>query len=274
MDAQLECFCLDDLGRPLPKHRYRNHTKINGISIVDFMRFQISTHLHSHIPSRFPRVRSGHKRPNQYASYLLCLDMVAKPFRLMDLPAELRTRIFSYVIPPRGEVTWSICLNRSLRRKRLHPITRTSRQLRNESLQLAWSQVNLWVGDYDSERMLQLKIFASSIHNFVQPFGPVCIQQLRLATLDIRIRRNDGGTAILPLRLRYSPSKGLEVEPWNSKFFALTPASSERLEVHTKNVSRLFKSLGQHGEALITALTCDPDLWRKGALQCNVRIDP
>lgn len=102
---QLAQFSSDDLGRPVPWNRYTHSTKINGIRVVDFLRSQISTHLHSRIPTRFPRVRSGRKRRNQLVRYLSHLCMVAQPFKLMDLPVELRLKIFSHAISQRGEVT-------------------------------------------------------------------------------------------------------------------------------------------------------------------------
>lgn len=271
-------FCLDDSGRPLPWNRYTHSTKINGIGVVDSLRSQISTHLHSRIPTKFPRVRSGRKRRNQLVRYLLHSRMVTQPFRLMDLRVELRYNIFSYAIHLRGEVTWGICMDPLLRRRRLHPITRTCRQLRIESLKPAWSQVNLWIGEFDSYHMLRRQTFASAVHTFIQPFGPTCIQLLRRATLDIRIRRKDvappfnSETTSFQLRLRYSPSKGLEIEPWNSKRYALAPASSEKLEAHIKFVSRISETLGIKGLALIIALTFDSNLWCDGALVCEDRV--
>lgn len=122
-------------------------------------------------------------------------------------------------------------MDRSLPRRRLHPITRTCRQLRIETLQPAWSQVNLRIGEFDAYCMLRRQTFASSVDTFIQYIVPTGIHLLRRATLDIRIRRKNvawpsrSEHTSFQLRLRYSPSKGLELEPWNSKRYALTPAS-------------------------------------------------
>lgn len=66
-------------------------------------------------------------------------ERMSKPFRLMDLPPELRIQIYSYVaVNPDGEQL-------SLARAVLPPITRVSKLVRQESLPIFFSENNFFL---------------------------------------------------------------------------------------------------------------------------------
>jgi len=209
------------------------------------------------------------------------LKKVAQPFRLMDLPLELRKDIEELAISARsGELRWPLVALLALhQRRRLHPMTRVSRKMREETLEPAWGQVRLCIDEYDSTRLLAQSgnMFFNTVHNILNPFyGSQDISHLRSASLYLRVRRIDAPDmptyATFQLRFTYTPRTGLDLEVPDHKYHALTRVSVLRLKVHVERVSQSLRSDILGGGSLVAALTAVPGLWQDGSLLCVQRL--
>jgi hypothetical protein len=66
------------------------------------------------------------------------LKFAAKPFRLMDLPVNVRIRIWRFVMDSQqGPISYTITADSPFGKDRIHPVTRVSREIRCETLALA-----------------------------------------------------------------------------------------------------------------------------------------
>lgn len=241
------------------------------------------------ILSRLPDVRPTNATPDEFGRWPTLelanelvhyhLKKIAQPFKLMNLPIELRRDICDLVIASRGEIRWT--LGTSVRRRRIHPITRVSRELRAETFRPAWAKVNLCIEEYDSTYCLSVsnQYFFQSIHSALRPYyGTQYLSNLRLVSLDLRVRRS-ASLPIMPIysmfkmRLTYSPRAGLNMDIPVNAYHALTPQSVTRLKAHIEWASRdLDDSYSQCGGALIRALTANPQLWQEGTLLCDFKL--
>lgn len=206
------------------------------------------------------------------------LKKAAQPFRFMDLSLELRKDIEELAISARGgEVRRPLVALHQ--RRRLHPITRVSRKLREETLQPAWAQVKLCIDEYDSTRLLALSAdtYFNTVHNILDPFyGSQYISHLRSASLYIRVRRIDAPYiptyATFQLRFSYSPRTGLNLEIPDHAYHALTAWSVYILQFHITQASQSLRSDILGGGSLVAALTAVPELWQDDFLQCVQRL--
>jgi hypothetical protein len=205
------------------------------------------------------------------------LKKVAQPFKLMDLPIELRKEVFNLLTSSRGEIRWT--LGASVRRRRLHFITRVSRELRAETFRPAWAKVNLCIEEYDSTFDLSVSngYFFQKIHQHLRPlYGSQYLANLRAVSLDLRVRRGDclwPTYSTFKMAFTYTPRAGLKMEIPVNAYHALTPQSVTRLKAHIEWASRdLDDGYSQCGGALIRALTADPQLWQEGTLLCEFKL--
>jgi hypothetical protein len=207
------------------------------------------------------------------------LKRAAQPFKFMDLQIELRRDICDLVISSRGEIRWT--LGASVRRRRIHPITRVSRELRAETFRPAWAKVNLCIEEYYSTYCLSVgnQYFFQCVHTALRPYyGTQYLSNLRSVSLDLRVRRSDSlqTTPIystFKMHFTYSPRAGLNMEIPVNSYHALTPQSVTRLKAHIEWASRdLDDSYSQCGGALIRALTANPQLWQEGTLLCDFKL--
>lgn len=284
--ARMNAMLASHNKNPSLDHNDNNSSDSIGGQFISILRSHISPHILSRIPSSsINEDLRAHNQSNQLyfhkeeGSSVNTLSMnlanIAQPFRLMDLPPELRVMCASLAIRARGEVRWSIFEGAS--RRHIHPITRASRQLRVETLKMAWAQVRLHIDDFECQYMLENNKYAAMLHGCID-FGAQEIKHLRLASFSIRVFRlriptdapfDIGAEVTFQLRLSWSPREGLRMEPLKNARFELTPASIVKLDSHIERVSKRAQECGDWGGAvLVTALTCCPELWLSGALTC------
>jgi len=263
---------------------YRDYLTVSLITDPrDLVRAEVSPTILSRLPDLLPT----NTTPDEYGNWPTLelanelvqyhLKKVAQPFKLMQLPMELRSEIFDLGISSRGEIRWT--LGASIRRRRIHPITRVSRELRAETFRPAWAKVNLCIEEYESTFDLSVGngYFFHKIHQHLRPlYGSEYLANLRAVSLDIRVRRSD---AFIPtystfkMRLTYSPRAGLNMQIPVNAYHALTPQSVTRLRAHIEWASRdLNDGYSPCGGALIRALTANPQLWQEGTLLCEFEL--
>jgi hypothetical protein len=208
------------------------------------------------------------------------LKKAAQPFKLMDLPLELRKDIYDLAMRGDGDLRWS--LGAPIRRRRIHPITRVSRTLRKETFRRAWSKFRLCLEEFDSTFFLSVsnEYFFHKVHLQLRPlYGTQYLSELRAASLDLRVRRSDRSEGTMPaystfkLHFTYSPGAGLQMDIPVNAYHALTPESVNRLKSHVEWASRDHEDdYDQCGGALIRALTAFPELWQEDVLVCEFKL--
>jgi hypothetical protein len=112
----------------------------NGVAIVTLIQSLVIPRLLLIAPSPDPAVPVSHWRER----LLPRLKHAAEPFRLMGLPVSVRTRIWKFATASRqGPTKYSITADSPFGDERIHPVTRVSREVRAETLALAWADVSV-----------------------------------------------------------------------------------------------------------------------------------
>lgn len=110
-----------------------------GVAIIPFVKSLVIPRLLSIMPQPTSMTH------NSWSQFLLPrLKIAAEPFRLMKLPVNLRTRIWkSALASQQGPMRYTITADSPFGDDRPHHLTRVSREVRAETLALAWSDVRL-----------------------------------------------------------------------------------------------------------------------------------
>lgn len=222
---------LDDLDDPLAKLG-------NGTSVTTFIKLQVSPRLLLTMPD-VGDAHSDHQ-PSTSSDFLERLELVATPFRLMELPIDVRTRIFSIAISAKGPIQYCIHGSSPFPNGRIHPLTRTSRQLRTETFLLAWSEVTavLHVSHRSEPLTQQLCIkLASRFHRLDAFERSNKVSRQRSATASFRVyfyhRKSLQNSGQLVLNFSHSKYDHLEItrtfRSCGLPMQDLTRASEERL---------------------------------------------
>ncbi|KAK4499488.1 hypothetical protein PRZ48_010003 [Zasmidium cellare] len=186
------------------------------------------------------------------------LRELCKPFRLLDLPPELRTRIYDMDVGslPTYDIDYSIlrAFEVAPRACELPALSRVCRQVRAESLGLFISSTNFRMelpDCYCKEDALRInEIVRAWAENVAGPF----IRHLR--SVFFYVYPTSGW------RLTFTEQKGLQIAYYNGdedveeEFPQL-----ERFEQYFKGVEADRKALGMKGESIILAMLKDPLIW-------------
>lgn len=243
----------------------------------DILRLHISGGLRARIQSPLPEPRP-HPLPR-----LNLLRRLAKPFCLMDLPPELRVRIYEYAMP--NDHTIEIAPMRSLVTGYL-PIIAVSRQVRAEALPVLYSQSVLTLKLHKgSASIKEMPIFEEEERVFDFAKGiKACERHLHREQL--RHLRKVKVLFSFPLKnphrcykrwvqwmtLTFSPSQGLQIPPIVrsqsivNRDGVLSAESRTKFEDHIKKTEEMRSALGLQGESILLALTSDESLWEEGVM--------
>jgi hypothetical protein len=206
------------------------------------------------------------------------LKLAAVPFRLMQLPVDVRTRIWRFVIASQqGPINYAITADSPFGRERIHSVTRVSREVRAETLALAWSDVRLefkpsvgairlYTGEQFSSRYArrfhQLDDFERS--NRVSRVHPVH------ASFNIHEKRQTRSCRFLELTISRSVSKKWEILLEESDDATrLAPSTMRRIQTHLDAASHLFSSSYSSTPLVMMALLGTPSLWEQSNLECE-----
>jgi hypothetical protein len=219
-------------------------------------------------------------------SWLECLlphmEFAAKPFRLMNLPVNLRARTWRFTIACQQEpVIYSITEDSPFGYEQIHHVTRVSHEIRSETLALAWANVRvefmppvhtlrLYKGEQFSskyaDRFHQLDAFEQS--NNISRVVPLH------AAFPIFEKGQPESDAYGSLMLDISRTSFNDVDVcclWGLDYTArLDPSAMRKIESHFDLARRVFSSSRSSTAMVAMALLGAPSLWEKSNLECDI----
>ncbi|USW54854.1 hypothetical protein Slin15195_G081730 [Septoria linicola] len=188
-----------------------------------------------------------------FNAYLHEIELIAQPFRFLDLAPELRNEIYGYLAPGDRYGKSHEIVTRERNRFRTAPlpgITQVCQQIRAESLPLIVSITTIWIN-------MQLPV-----RDLTRRSRPLVQRVLRSWATDVggnfaRSLRNVGlnlGGTNKRYRLRYSEADGLEIVSGNGYHMPM-------IKKYFKEVEADRKILRLKGESIIMALINKPEVW-------------
>lgn len=217
--------------------------------------------------SRHIKLRVSQESRRGPESLINALYVATRPFRLMDLPPELRSRIYSETLPSTSSRVTLPTKYTGENRSRSAPMERSllavSRQVRVETLPIYYRDtefVLMW--DYD---------FVMGMKH-VKPKSAVRAERIKAirdwaAVLQADSLRQLRKVSVQPshvsLRRRFSlVSVNGKFEMSVAKCDQLTEAKQQLLEEHVAASNSIAQGLRLEGEALILVLTNHPEIWQ------------
>ena len=192
-------------------------------------------------------------------------DMTTQ-FRFLDLPAELRNRIYSLVLTDCDRVT----ITPETKRTTGYPaITKISRQVRNEVLSVFYSSATFELVFHNKYPNVP-----KAAQNWARIVGSDWLRQVRNLSVNIPVREDrvaPYGTKQQEIRFTLKPEESLQVH-YPEK---LTKESKALLDRHVNNIESTSEVMGIHrdGRTLLLALIHQHEkLWHHGTLYCKKRF--
>ena len=246
----------------------------NGTPIITFIKTLVIPRLLVIMPQSAKTVN----RPQWRKHLLPGLKFAAEPFKLMKLPADVRTRIWTFAIDSQqGLMSYSITADSPFDNERLHPVTRVSREVRAETLALAWVKVRVRfrpsVGTLRCYRGEQLSSkYANRFHQldaFEQSNGISSgVPVFAAFPLFEKGRPDDCG--YLMLAISRSSSNRIQLYPKKSGHTGrLVPSAMRKIVSHLDLASRIFSSSRSSTAMAAMALLGAPSLWEESNLECE-----
>jgi hypothetical protein len=206
------------------------------------------------------------------------LKLAAMPFRLMKMPVSVRTLIWKFAIASQqGPIRYSITADSPFGNERLHPVTRVSREVRAETLALAWvnarvrfrpsvSTLRCYRGERFSSRYAnrfhQLDAFEQS--NGISGVSPV------YAVFPLFEKGRPDNCGYLMLAISRSSSNRMQFYHKQSGHTGrLVPSAMRKIESHLDLASRVFSSSRSSTAMAAMALLGAPSLWEESNLECE-----
>lgn len=197
---------------------------------------------------------------------LFALEKLARPFRFPDLPAELRNRVYAYVMPEEPKIT--LAPIKKLIEGGYPPMTATSRQVRAETVPIYFARCTLKVDlcsaiRYPSARHTLEDQFdrMEGIDACVRALDKRYTRYLRKAQVMLWLTRVMVTRSIKTLEITFSVTHGLQ-----GRFTAINAggkptASLEAIRSSIARSEKVRSGLGLQGEGIVLALTRDENLW-------------
>ncbi|KAK5119613.1 hypothetical protein LTR85_007442 [Meristemomyces frigidus] len=195
------------------------------------------------------------------ASLLQRLEEATGLFRFLDLPPELRIRVYEFLLRT-DQLTRIRC--------RRPPVTLASQQLRGEALPIYFS-VSRFRVDFDTYTR-SLERCMGEVKQWAALVTPAGLKAVREVTLGLmvpggRARRfmpqQASQASMIEFVLRCDPTGGLSIACPDR----LSEASKIRVETHARTMDENRKVLGVNGGgAMVMALITDNSLWKLGEL--------
>lgn len=220
----------------------------NPDELLAIIRWRIRPSVASRLPGR--TVRKG----AIVSQTLNALRLRARPFRLMDVPAEIRIQIYSSFLKSLGLA--EVVLDKGL--FPLPKLAHTSRQVRSEFLPLYYKTSNFALRlDEPCSPLLKRLSNAdrvSTMNDWISMIGPDSAKLLRNLSIEFphvkaRVLEDD----MLSIKLALVNGK-LEIHVTDHCW--LTPDSLILLREHATTISKMAQSLGFQGQALVMMFTC------------------
>jgi hypothetical protein len=216
---------------------------------------------------------------NSWSQFLLPrMKLAAEPFKLMKLPVNLRTRIWKFaIVSQQGPIRHTITADSPFGDERLHLITRVSRELRAETLALAWSDVRLeFKPSVVTLRLYKGEQFSSrysrrfhQLDDFERLNGVSRVHPV-YASFHIHEKRQSRSRSFLVLTISRSSSIKWEISLKESgEASRLAPSTMRRIQTHLDVASHLFSSSCSSTPLVIMALLGAPSLWGQSNLECE-----
>lgn len=201
---------------------------------------------------------------------LRSLQNVCFRFRFMELPPEVRSRVYAHLIDENATIYVAPAQDNMTG---YPPITEVSRQTRLETLPLLYSRCTfmlsfkagfVWEGSVE-EASANVPYNA---RRWAKRLSSQHVKHLREITMTFRVRSsidvNRGSFTVLDLK--FSPEQGLAlVLPAT---FRLTDESKMLLIKHIGEIEETRRMLGLQGESIIMAITGKEDVWKYGTPKC------
>lgn len=254
-----------------PEPLFRDYSEDERTLVCDIIRLQVSTGLRARIlwlpQPQLPPCR-----------LLILLRRLGQPFRLLDLPPELRVRIYSFAIP-KDHVIEIAPMRKTL--TGYQPIIAASRQLRAEVLPVLYSRASLkllLLTEFSPG--IKMQVIEENERGFKLARGiKACVRHLHagwlkyLRKVDLLFSFHSRTTYRYRTRspqwmtLSFSPSAGLQIQSIDKRpEVNLSAESKTRFEEHIQKTEEIRSMLGLQGESLLLALTSDESLWEEGIM--------
>jgi hypothetical protein len=209
-----------------------------------------------------------------WRSLLLGLKVAAKPFRLMQLTVDVRTRIWEFTIASQqGRVRYTITAKSPFGTEFLHPVTRVSHEVRAESLGIAWARVG--VKFWPSARTMRLYNGDEFTSKYANRFRQLdAFEQTNRVSRVLPVIATfacTGGTSTkswLKLIVSLSSSDGVNILHTRTRHtWALKSLALHNIQSHFDLASRLFGSSSSSTALAVMALLGAPSLWEQSNLE-------
>ncbi|KAK5111289.1 hypothetical protein LTR85_012184 [Meristemomyces frigidus] len=206
----------------------------------------VASIIRAHVrPGLLARLPQGDREGNRL--FLTRLEALAKPFPFLRLPADVRARIYAYVLP-----------RHKVRAMSKFPIIQVSSLVRKETLPLLVSRTKYSANLFRSEasdpnRVVQFA--RESAENIL------CDHRKQLRSFSLGLLRGVPNDDWAKLHFTFSNESGLQVTT-----NGLCAESKALVQKHVADVEANRKALGLQGESIILALVSKPELWVKGVL--------
>lgn len=191
------------------------------------------------------------------------LEALATRFRFLDLPAELRNRVYGYLID--SEHNNVICPRKRCQTQ-YSAVTKASMQLRKESLPIMYARstfrfdFTVSSGEVTSEYSI-----STAIQKWSSRQDPSQLKLLRHVVIKDNFRKQyTKDVHAKNIKLWYSKKDGFSAQPYGVAFIR---ESQELFQEHMKATESIRQMFSMQGEIIILALISHPRLWKSGNLK-------
>ncbi|KAF2164507.1 hypothetical protein M409DRAFT_25384 [Zasmidium cellare ATCC 36951] len=224
--------------------------------------FEASVIIYNHVSTSL-LLRVPHRDRFLPRKLLAHLAVLSKPFRILDLPAELRFRIyemyFAAVAPgPHNVLDDGLPMATT---SVLPSLTKTCRQIRQESLSLFISSRTLDISLPVSEDESQALHNIDTVKLWAENCAKAYLRHLRAVNLSYHMSTFPG----FDCNLSFTEHSGLQIslesdDAWiyaNQK----AEAKQKQLKEHAEKIEAERRVLDLKGESIVLALIRDPEVW-------------